>query len=126
MKRNPTILFIGTEQGADALRANNEGWTIFHPQETMEALAWYTFYFPDVVIIEDAPESEDAHEIYAHLRSIYAENVLLLTDEPFRWVDDTYEPRHLPLTASAREIGLAISAWNTPEFDTILRGAFTA
>ncbi|MEQ8672542.1 MAG: hypothetical protein RLP44_25115 [Aggregatilineales bacterium] len=125
MKRNPTILFIGTEDSADSLRANNEGWTIFHPQETMEALAWYTFYFPELVIIEDAPESEDAHEVYAHLRSIYAENVLLLSDEPFRWVDDSYEPYSLPLSASVRDIGLAVSAWDTPEFNTILRGALS-
>lgn len=126
MKRNPTILFIGTDNSAESLRAENEGWTVMRPEEMMEALAWYTFYFPDVVIIEDAPDSEDAHEVYAHLRSIYADNVLLLSDEPFRWVDDTFEPYSLPLTASAREIALAVSAWDTPELDTILRAAFTA
>lgn len=59
-----SVLYIGD----DANISQNENWHIFQPADTMEALAQYITFMPDVTIIDaDSPMSR---EVYDHLCSI--------------------------------------------------------
>ncbi len=106
-KQNPVVLFVGRAERAAVVynQVDSEGWIVYHPAEMLEALGNYIFYYPDVVVIEDAAEVEFAAEVYDHLRSINAENIILLTDTPEQWEVpmDTYI-RVLPLNIEADAI----------------------
>ena len=101
------VMYVG---GADSVSALQETvdtsvWTIFHPQELLESLGMYVTYFPDVVIIEDDIRNEIAYEVYMHLRSIEAENLLILTDHPGSWeIPPETGIRTLPRYSNAQEI----------------------
>jgi len=95
-KINATIIYAGMPERADVLSNRLPSkWSIFTPEETLEALAMYTFYYPDVVVIEDSAENDFAYDVYTHLQSIGAENLLMLTDRPQMWDDVRTLPLHV-------------------------------
>jgi len=107
-KQHPTILFIGDEERADEFKtqADDLQWLLFNPTEVLEALGMYTFYFPDVIVIDSA--SEIAAESFMHLASVNAENIIVLTDDVSGW-DGALR---LPQDAS---IATVIDVIRTPE-----------
>jgi hypothetical protein len=84
-KTAPVVLFIGDFARAEALRETiaPAGWTLFHSDDLLNALAMQVFYYPDCVVIEG--DHDDANEAYAHLRSIHVEAVIVLSDAPASW-----------------------------------------
>ncbi len=84
MKNNPIIIYVGDPRGAEALRGAVEarGWHLLLAREMLEALAMYAFYFPDLYVLEDSLGSTVAREVAYHLRSVGAEPLLILSDEP--------------------------------------------
>lgn len=110
------IVYVG---GADAASALHETvasaqWVVFHPQSMMEALGMVITYFPDLVIIEDDMRNRFAYEVYMHLRSINAQNLLVLTDHPGSWEipADVMIPT-LPRYTNAQDIAAFIHQTNT-------------
>lgn len=86
-KLNPVIVYIGDVQHALALQTAVQpcGWTLLYPQDMMEALAMQVFYYPDAVVIEENSTFDDPRGVYAHLRSIAVENILVLSNKPASW-----------------------------------------
>lgn len=86
-RMNPVIVYVGEAQHALALQTALQplGWSLLYPQEMMEALAMQVFYYPDMFIIEDNGSFDDARGVYAHLRSVGMDNILLLTNKPATW-----------------------------------------
>jgi hypothetical protein len=86
-KINPVIVYVGELNRALALQAAVKpcGWTILFPEETMEALAMQVFYYPDAFVIEESAANDSAREVYAHLRSVEAENLVVLTNAATSW-----------------------------------------
>jgi hypothetical protein len=71
----------------------------------MEALAMQVFYYPDAVVIEDSPELDFADEVYAHLRSINADSLLVLSNSPIAWAaPEETSVRMMPLDSSSAAI----------------------
>lgn len=116
-QQHPTIVFVGDHERADGLNQLVEahGWTVLEPQEMMEALAMVVFEYPDMVIIEDAPDNPTGHEVYAHLRSIDFPGLLVLTDRPEVWDLDTHPEETLLLRTPASVLVDEVAARiNTP------------
>ncbi len=78
-----TILYIGDRQRGQSFvnAAEKQGWTVYRPEETMEALGLYVTYWPDITILDENARPEMASEVYFHLRSIQAQPLLILTDD---------------------------------------------
>lgn len=78
------IVFVGDAGRGKCLKKAVEtyGWSVSIVAEMMPALAEYVFYFPDLVIIDDFPESNLARSVYYHLRSIDARPILALNHSP--------------------------------------------
>jgi len=89
--QHPNILYVGDiEQGrALAAAADKRDWYVYTPAEAMEALAMYTTYFPDLVVIDAFPRLSLALEVYFHLRSVNAQPMIVLADDrqPGWWGD---------------------------------------
>src|SRR5262245_46006659 len=90
-REHPEILYVGDMEQGRALAAAAEAreWYVHTPGETMEALAIYATFFPDIVVIDTLPRVTLAHEVYYHLRSVNAEPMLVLADDrqPGWWGD---------------------------------------
>jgi len=123
-KKLMLILYIGASGQADALREHStaDGWEVFHPKEVLEALGMYITYLPDVVIIEDSTENTFSYEIFMHLRSIKAENMLILTDHPTTWeLPANTQIRTLPQPSSIQDIIEAVhQATSAPHHHPLL------
>jgi DNA-binding response OmpR family regulator len=81
--QHPSVLYVGdTDRGA-ALREWVElaGWSVFLPTETMEALAMYISYLPDIVVIDTTYAPEMTAVVLYHLQSVDAYPLVLLTTE---------------------------------------------
>lgn len=76
-KEHPFILFAGNLECGQVLSAmaDRRGWFMMQAEDDLEALAMYTVYMPDVVIIDET--TPFAEEVEFHLRSIKAELVLM-------------------------------------------------
>ena len=79
LKNNVSIMYVG---GVDTGRiltkhARQRGWHVFHPAETMEALAMHVFYYPDIVVIDRSEFPIMAAEVAQHLRSLNDETPML-------------------------------------------------
>jgi len=76
-KEHPFILFAGSLEFGQALSeaADRRGWFMMQAEDDLQALAMYTVYAPDVVVIDQS--TPYAGEVAFHLRSINAEFVLM-------------------------------------------------
>lgn len=88
---HPNILYVGDQRHAAALQhaSSVDEWHVYIPTSTSQALAFYLFYQPDIVIIDAAQPGHlsltSIGEIYDHLLSVEAEPIVLLTDDFLDW-----------------------------------------
>lgn len=108
-----TILYVGERAHGRLLRAAAQarGWHVYLPTETLEALGMYIFYYPDLVVLDAFSGATLAAEVGAHLCSIQADSLLVVTDNTQQelWHDPAITARRvLPSTAPASEVVAAV------------------
>jgi hypothetical protein len=84
MHSTRTILYVGHRARGHALSdaVQARGWQVYVPTALLEALGIYVFYYPHCVVIDDAlVRSSLATAVCAHLLSIQAPQLLVVTDE---------------------------------------------
>ncbi len=116
---HPLILFVGNpDRGHQFLEAvESLGWWAYMPQDASEALGIYISYVPDMVILDAEADPDTAEEVYLHLQSIQAENILTLTSDP-RWhqnADVWVLPAGISHTDLAAHIAAFLGAETTPQ-----------
>lgn len=81
--QNPSIVFVGSEETGETLETavQRPAIHLWRATEVLQALAFYTFYMPDAVVLEDGPSVELANEVYFHLSSVGAKPLIILTGE---------------------------------------------
>lgn len=81
---NLYIVFVGeSRRGSNLERiAETRGWTVQRVTELMPALAECAFLTPDIVILDNFPETDLTKSVYFHLRSIEYGPFLALHDAP--------------------------------------------
>ena len=86
-KQHPIILYTGTSNRKIELEAiaQTHAWYLVESNELMQLLAYYVFYMPDVILIEDEPDIELAEDAFMHLSSVKAHPMIILSDDPARW-----------------------------------------
>lgn len=79
-----TIIYVGTHSFGRALQAvqHKHNWHVMIASETLEALAMYIFYYPHLVIIDTVPDRALAEAVCEHLRSVHAQPLVVLADNP--------------------------------------------
>lgn len=119
---HPVIVYSGTLERTGDLQALAEarGWYVFSATAMLETLGQVVMFFPDVVILEDAPDASLAHDIFDHLVSIQHEPILILSDTPEAWAfaaDSMIQvmPRSSSTVAIAETL-LAMTAGYIPEW----------
>lgn len=109
---HPNILYVGDiERGRALLKAiEAQGSYVYLPADTMEALAMYIHYLPDIVVIEASPGFTTALEVHHHLGSVQAAPVLVLADDtrPTMWTLFNPAARVLPYHLSREALIAAI------------------
>jgi hypothetical protein len=114
MHSTRTMLYVGHRARGHALSAavQARGWQVYVPTALLEALGIYVFYYPHCVVIDDAlVRSSLATEVCAHLLSIQAQQLLVVTDErrQEQWQATAVAAiRVLPRTASVPDVVPAI------------------
>ncbi|HLA45646.1 MAG TPA: hypothetical protein VJZ27_19510 [Aggregatilineales bacterium] len=110
-REHPQILYIGDLQRAEAFRMEVEsvGWAVFAPSHLMEALAMYISYMPDLIVL-DTCACGFWEAVYAHLRSVHARPILLLTERS-RVFDGVTADFALPADMPPHDLMIAISGW---------------
>jgi DNA-binding response OmpR family regulator len=86
MKQTPTIIYVGDAGRAGSVRAATSacGWHLLQSSQMLEALAMYVFYYPDLFVLDDMPDSTLAADVYYHLLTVETPPVLILSDEPYK------------------------------------------
>ena len=81
--RNLSILFVGSKEVGEMLEAaaQRPAVHLWRATEVLQALAFYTFYMPDAVLLEDGANPELTNEVYFHLSSVGAKPLIILSDE---------------------------------------------
>ena len=122
-KEHPYILFVGGEARGRQIQAQagRWDWPVHITSETMDALAAYIFFYPDVVVLDAGSDPETAREVFRHLDSIGAGPLLILVDEAQRqeWAGSA------PPTARTRYLSplLGGAAWAAAVQDLLAAGA---
>lgn len=106
---HPNVLYVGSpargQQLADAVRP--DGWHVYLPGDMLAALGAYVIYMPDITVIEADHEPDFTIAVYHHLRSVGAQTLLVLTDDPL-W-DAADSVRTLSPCSSPLDVQLVIS-----------------
>ena len=85
-KEHLFILYVGDDGQDVAEIAESRSWYVLLPHDDLEALAMYTIYFPDVVLLD--VRSDFADDVDFHLRSVGAYPILWSGDRrPFKLLD---------------------------------------
>lgn len=106
---HPNVLYIGNAPRRTEFTTTVEthDWNVFAPTLVEEALAFYVFYLPDIVVIDATPDAHfdlsNLQEIYFHLHSISAEPMLIISEDWTRW--DTMGLQHSALLPDDIEMG---------------------
>lgn len=81
--RNLSIMFVGSKEVGEMLEAAAQrfGVHLWSATEVLQALAFYTFYMPDAVLLEDGPSRDLTNEVYFHLSSVNAKPLIILSGE---------------------------------------------
>jgi CheY-like chemotaxis protein len=77
-KEHLFILYVGDDGQVLAEVAESRGWYVLLPHDELEALAMYTIYFPDVILLDI--RSDFADDVHFHLHSVGAHPMLWLGD----------------------------------------------
>ncbi len=119
---HPVIVYSGTLERTESLNtlAEARGWYVFSASSMLETLGQTVMFFPDVVILEDAPDASLAHDIFDHLTSIQHEPMLILSDTPEDWeIASDSMIQVMPRSSSVLDIAdtlLAITAGYVPQW----------
>jgi hypothetical protein len=112
------IMFVGKVEQGNMIRATAEmdGGYVYLPEHMMQALGMYITYLPNVIVVDSAVSySED---VIAHLRSVDARPILLLTDEARPRVDGVFTiPREYPaekVLEAARQLASGSTTLRVP------------
>jgi hypothetical protein len=84
------LMYVGKSEQGESIRAAVElgGGSVYLPEHMMQALGMYITYLPNIIVVDSAVSySED---VIAHLRSVDARPILLLTDEAHPRTDGVY------------------------------------
>jgi hypothetical protein len=84
------LMYVGKSEQGESIRmaAELDGGSVYLPEHMMQALGMYITYLPNVIVVDSAVSySED---VIAHLRSVDARPILLLTDEARQRTDGVY------------------------------------
>lgn len=78
-----SIVFLGSEVMGKTLEAyaRHRAGHLWTATEVLQALAFYMFYMPDVVVLEDGANPELTNEVYSHLSSVGAQPLIILSGE---------------------------------------------
>jgi hypothetical protein len=78
-----SLLYIGNASRGHCLQTalQPRGWQVYLPTATLEALGMHVFYHPGCVVLDTVSGATLATEVGAHLSSIQASAVLVVTDE---------------------------------------------
>lgn len=83
--QHPNILYVGGQETGRAFSqlVEKANWWVHLPTETLEALGMFVTYMPDIAVIDlSAAAPAFAHSVYAHLLSIEASPLLVLSHHP--------------------------------------------
>jgi len=110
---HPNILYVGDiERGRALLKAvEPHGGYVYLPADTMEALAMYIHYLPDITVIDAGTRYTTAFEVHQHLGSVNAQPVLVLADANSAqdWIAFNPAARVLPYDLNREELMAAIN-----------------
>lgn len=78
-----SIVFVGSEKMGETLEAEarRRAVHLWTATEVLQALAFYTFYMPDAIVLEDGANPELTNEVYFHLSSVGARPLIILSGE---------------------------------------------
>lgn len=113
----PVILYVGDAESAEALNAfvSPRGWYVAHAEELMDALAQYVHLMPDMVVLQDDPQSPLAQDACFHLESVHAQPLLVLSDTPGRWSDAVHvHPTRISLQGLIDNIRELVASEHSP------------
>jgi len=86
----------------------------------MEALAMQVFYYPDAFVIEESATNDNARDVYAHLRSVEAENLVVLTNAAASWgIPNESAIRALPIYTSVEALIDALTDMVEPSYESV-------
>lgn len=106
-KRNPVTVYAVSAERAKTLEPEMEalGWCAVAGTEMLEILGQVVFYMPDLILLEDTPQSPLAQDAFFHLDSIKTRGILVLSDYPGRFVSEHGGPlRVLPHDTSDADV----------------------
>ena len=86
-QETPILLYVGNDemgQWLETIIASQNGY-VYTEHELLSALGLYVSYMPDLVVLDARALPDLARQVYSHLRSIDAENIVILDDNPEDW-----------------------------------------
>lgn len=95
------LMYVGKAEQRESIRdaAESAGGYVYLPEHMMQALGMYITYLPNVIVVDSAVNYSE--EVIAHLRSVDARPILLLTDVEFPRTDGVFT---MPRENSAERI----------------------
>lgn len=95
------LMYVGKAEERESIRdaAESAGGYVYLPEHMMQALGMYITYLPNVIVVDSAVNYSE--EVIAHLRSVDARPILLLTDVEFPRTDGVFT---MPRENSAERI----------------------
>jgi hypothetical protein len=114
--QNLILVYFGTTSRAAALtkQADAEGSFVLHTDDVLDTLGQVVVMYPNVIIVDDTLPG--AVDVVMHLRSINADNLLILSDAPHVWgITPETSTVVLPHTSSTEAILAAARALATAE-----------
>ena len=84
MPKDLYIIFVGDPNRGKRLEkvVKNRTWRVSIVTDWMPALAEYLLFSPDLVVIDEFPDSDLARLVYFHLRTVDAKPILALNSAP--------------------------------------------
>lgn len=86
-QETPIILYVGDSETAQWLELMLEphGAYVYQGNELLPTLGMYVTYMPDLVILDARTMPDLARHVYAHLRSVDAEHIHIISDGIENW-----------------------------------------
>jgi hypothetical protein len=84
-QETPIILYVGDSETGQWLESMIAPSYVYSQSELLPALGIYASYMPDLVILDARTMPDLARQAYIHLRSIDAEQILIISDNIEDW-----------------------------------------
>jgi hypothetical protein len=107
------IMYVGGTEDGQTIRATAEldGGYVYLPEHMMQALGMYITYLPNVIVVDSAVSYSE--EVIAHLRSVDARPILLLTDKMRPRLDGVYTIARETATDNVLEAARQLASGST-------------